>query len=154
MNIWVDADACPVALKEIMFRAAKRTGIQTVLVANTLIKIPKIRHVRFKKVTAGFDEADKYILESADPGDLVITNDIPLASDCIAKGCLAINTKGELLTAENIGERLNIRDFMDTMRSSGVQTGGSAPLSQRDIQQFSDAFDRQMTKYLNGQKTS
>ena len=149
MNIWVDADACPVPIKEIIFRAAKRTGLKAIFVANHTIKIPKAPNIVFKLVASGFDQADDYISESAESGNLVITNDIPLASTCIDKGCLVINSKGELLTKENVKERLNMRDFMETMRASGIQTGGPPPLSNRDIKTFSDSFDRQITLYLN-----
>ena len=146
MKIWVDADACPVPIKEIIFRAAKRTGLHTVLVANHTMKLPKMSQLTFKLVGSGFDQADDYIEKSVQQGDLVITNDIPLASSVINKNCLAISTKGELFTRDNIKERLNMRDFMDSLRSSGVNTGGPPPLSKANIKEFADSLDRIITQ--------
>ena len=142
MNIWVDADACPGAIKEILFRAAARTGLPMTLVANKGMWIPKADNVRLIQVGSGLDVADNEIVKRMEAGDLVITADIPLASEVIAKGGHPLNPRGELLTEESIGERLSIRDFMDGLRSSGVNTGGPAPLGAKDRQAFADALDR------------
>jgi uncharacterized protein YaiI (UPF0178 family) len=141
-HIWVDADACPNVIKEILFRAANRVGVPVTLVANQPIWIPKSRHIRLIQVAAGFDVADNHIVQQAEAGDLVITADIPLAAEAIAKGCLALNPRGELYTEDNIRQRLNMRDFMDTLRSSGVNTGGPASFSQADRQAFANQLDR------------
>lgn len=145
MNIWVDADACPNPVKEIIFRAAIRTGYKTVLVANHRTTIPRAKNISFKLVRSGFDEADKYIENNISEGDLLITNDIPLAADCIKKRADVLSMKGERLTRDNIKERLNVRDFMETLRSSGINTGGPAPLSKGDLKSFGDALDRYIT---------
>ena len=141
-TIWVDADACPKAIKEILYRAANRTGIPLVLVANHALSVPRSRVIRSVQVQAGLDVADNYIAQRAQGGDLVITADIPLAADVVEKGCTALNPRGTLYTAENIREALNMRDFMDTLRGAGVQTGGPAALSQADRQQFANQLDR------------
>jgi len=145
-QIWVDADACPKVIKEILFRAADREVVQLTLVANQAIQVPRSRHVRSVQVASGFDVADNYIVRHAQPGDLVITADIPLASEVIARGCLALNPRGELYTEENIRQRLNIRDFMDTLRGSGVDTGGPAALSHGDRMAFANQLDRFLAK--------
>ncbi len=142
MQIWVDADACPNVIKEILFRAAERVAVQVTLVANQAIQVPRSRHVRSIQVASGFDVADNYIVQQAQAGDLVITADIPLASEAIDKGCLALNPRGELYTTENIRQRLNMRDFMDTMRSSGVDTGGPPAFSKADRMAFANQLDR------------
>ena len=142
MQIWVDADACPNVIKEILFRAADRVAVQVILVANQAIQVPRSRHIRSIQVASGFDVADNYIVQQAKAGDLVITADIPLASEAIDKGCLALNPRGELYTTENIRQRLNIRDFMDTMRSSGVDTGGPPAFSKADRMAFANQLDR------------
>jgi len=142
VNIWVDADACPVVIKEILFRAAERAQVQTTLVANQFIRIPKSPYIAFLQVESGFDIADNEIVRRVSAGDLVITSDIPLASDAIDKGALALSPRGELYTAENIRGRLNMRDFLDTLRSSGVQTGGPPALSQSDRMEFANHLDR------------
>ena len=116
MEIWVDADACPVVIKDILFRAAERTGTKMTLVANQPIRIPPSRHIKFIQVASGFDVADNEIVERLSSGDLVITSDIPLAADAIEKGGYALSPRGELYTTENIRGRLNMRDFMDTLR--------------------------------------
>jgi uncharacterized protein YaiI (UPF0178 family) len=141
-QIWVDADACPKVIKEILFRAADRVKVPLILVANQPLQIPGSRYIRSIQVSAGFDVADNHIVQQAEPGDLVITADIPLADEVITKGCLALNPRGELYTKENIRQRLNMRDFMDTMRGSGVDTGGPPPLSQADRQAFANQLDR------------
>ena len=142
MNIWVDADACPVAIKEILFRAAHRTATKTILVANQFLRTPPSKYVSFKQVDKGFDVADNAIVEWCQPNDLVITSDIPLADEIITKGGHALSPRGELFTKENIKGRLNIRDFMETMRSSGIQTGGPSALSASDKQAFANHLDR------------
>jgi len=147
MQIWVDADACPNVIKEILFRAADRVQVPVVLVANQAIGIPRSPHIRAIQVEAGFDVADNYIVQQADPGDLVITADIPLASEAIDKGCLALNPRGELYTEDNIRQRLNMRDFMDTMRGSGIDTGGPPAFSQSDRMAFANQLDRLLAKY-------
>ena len=141
-QIWVDADACPKVIKEILFRAADRVGMTLTLVANQPVHTPRSRNIRSIKVAAGFDVADNHIVQQAEPGDLVITADIPLAAEVIAKGCLALDPRGELYTEENVRQRLNMRDFMDTLRSSGVDTGGPASLSQTDRRAFANQLDR------------
>jgi len=141
-HIWVDADACPKAVKEILYRAADRVGIPLTLVANQPLQVPGSRHIRTVRVGAGFDVADNHIAGQAQAGDLVITADIPLAAEVIDKGCLALNPRGELYTKDNIRERLNMRDFLDTLRSSGVDTGGPASFSQADRQSFANQLDR------------
>ena len=146
MKIWVDADACPVVIKEILFRAAERTQIQTTLLANHFLKIPPSKVISFVQVSSGFDIADDEIVKRAEQGDLVITADIPLAAEVVEKGCLALNPRGELYTASNIKQRLNIRDFMDTMRASGIQTGGVPPISQADRQAFANNLDKLLAK--------
>jgi hypothetical protein len=141
MPIWVDADACPKTVKEILFRAAERVGIQVILVANQPMAVPPSRHIRTIQVSPGFDVADNEIVKRLAPGDLVVTADIPLAAEVIARGGHALNPRGELYTRENVRERLNLRDFMDTLRSSGIATGGPAALSARDSQAFANALD-------------
>jgi uncharacterized protein YaiI (UPF0178 family) len=145
-KIWVDADACPNVIKEILFRAADRVGIQVILVANQPMQIPRSRHIRSIRVAAGFDVADNHIVQHLAADELVITADIPLAAEVIAKGCLALNPRGELYTEENVRQRLNMRDFMDTLRSSGVDTGGPASFSQADRQAFANQLDRLLAK--------
>ncbi|WP_456447886.1 YaiI/YqxD family protein [Thiolapillus sp.] len=145
-TIWVDADACPVVIKEILYRAANRRKLPLVLVANQPLQTPPSRHIRSVQVAAGFDVADNYIVQQSQAGDLVITADIPLADEIIRKGCTALNPRGELYTRENIRQRLNMRDFMETLRSSGIQTGGPPPLDQRDRQAFANQLDRLLQK--------
>lgn len=146
MTVWVDADSCPVAVKEILFKAAKRAEMETILVANHYMQVPPSPWIQLLQVESGFDKADDYIVEKVLPGDLVVTGDIPLASEIIAKQALVINSRGEALDKQNIGARLNMRDFMETMRSSGEQTGGPKAFSQRDKQNFANALDRYIAK--------
>lgn len=148
MQIWVDADACPNVIKEILFRAAERTGTPLTLVANQPIRTPPSRLIKSVQVPGGFDVADDHIVQQIAAGDLVITADIPLASAVIDQGAHALNPRGELYTTENIRERLNMRDFMDSLRASGVQTGGPAALGQRDRQAFANALDRFLAQHL------
>jgi uncharacterized protein YaiI (UPF0178 family) len=142
MKIWVDADACPAVIKEILIRAAKRTNIEMTLVANQAVSVPPSRNIRTLQVASGFDVADNEIVKRMESGDLVITSDIPLAADVIEKGGMALSPRGELHSADNIRARLNMRDFMDTMRASGVHTGGPPPLSQTDRKNFANHLDR------------
>ncbi len=146
-TLWVDADACPVVIKEILYRAAGRLEIPLVLVANQPLQVPGSRHIRTVQVAAGFDVADNYIVQQAQPGDLVITADIPLADEVISKGCTALSPRGDLYTKENIRQRLNMRDFMDTLRSNGVNTGGPPPLNQGDRQAFANQLDRLLSRH-------
>jgi uncharacterized protein YaiI (UPF0178 family) len=145
-EIWVDADACPKVIKEILFRAADRVGVPVTLIANQPLQVPRSRYIRSIQVASGFDVADNHIVQQAESGDLVITADIPLAAEVITKGCLALNPRGELYTEENIRQRLNMRDFLDTLRSSGVDTGGPASFSQADRQAFANQLDRLLAK--------
>ncbi len=143
MTIWVDADACPKVAKEILFRAAHQRQIPLVLVANQHIATPASPFIKSLQVSAGFDEADNYIVEQLVAGDLVITSDIPLSADAIAKGAQVINSRGQAHTKDTIGARLNMRDFMETMRSSGVQMQDGPPAySQQDKQAFANALDK------------
>ncbi len=146
MKIWVDADACPVVIKDILYRAAKRTEILVTLVANQYLQVPQSEFIKTVKVPPGFDVADNEIVKRAQEGDLVITSDIPLAAEIIEKGAHALNPRGELYSASTIKSILNMRDFMDTLRSSGVQTGGPPPLSQSDRQAFANHLDTFLTK--------
>lgn len=141
--IWVDADACPVAIKEVLFRAAQRLQRPVTLVANHAMKVPPSRHVRLLRVSSGFDVADNEILQRAVAGDLVITSDIPLAAELLAKGAEALSPRGERFSRDTIKAKLTMRDFMETMRSSGVEMhGGPPPLSQADRKAFADQLDR------------
>jgi uncharacterized protein YaiI (UPF0178 family) len=149
MKIWVDADACPVVIKDILYRAAERTGIQLTLVANQRVQIPRSRVIKFIQVAHGFDVADNEIVKRLDAGDLVITGDIPLAAEVIEKGGYALNPRGELYTANNIKARLNMRDFMDTLRASGIDTGGPPVLSQSDRKAFADHLDKLLVRHAN-----
>ncbi|MBT8139514.1 MAG: YaiI/YqxD family protein [Gammaproteobacteria bacterium] len=146
MKIWVDADACPVVIKDILFRAAERTGTQLTLVANQFMQTPRSRFISSVQVGAGFDVADNEIVKRSAEGDLVITSDIPLADEVLSKGAVALSPRGELFTAENIKSRLNIRDFMETMRASGVQTGGPPAMGANDKQAFANQLDRWLAK--------
>lgn len=149
MKIWVDADACPVVIKEILFKAARRTKVQLTLVANQHITIPRADNINMLRVSAGFDVADNEIVKLVASGDLVITSDIPLAAEVIEKGGLALSSRGEMYSSDSIKSRLNMRDFMDTLRSSGIHTGGPPPLSQSDRQSFANHLDRLLTQYVN-----
>lgn len=147
MKIWVDADACPAVIKDILFRAAERTGLQMTLIANHPLRVPRSPCINFLQVPAGADVADQEIVKRLSGGDLVITADIPLAAQVVEKGGHALDPRGELYSAENIGGRLNMRDFMDTLRASGIETGGPASLSQRDRQSFANHLDTILTRY-------
>lgn len=144
MQIWVDADACPVVIKEILFRAADRSRIHTTLVANKLLRVPPSPFLRAMQVGKGFDVADHTIVAAMQVGDLVITADIPLAAEVIAKGGHALNPRGEFYSVENIRERLSMRDFMESLRASGVETSGPAAMQSSDRH----AFARQLDQFL------
>lgn len=146
MKIWVDADACPVVIKDILFRAAERTRTQLTLVANQTLNIPPSRYIKFIRVVSGFDVADNEIVKRLGAGDLVITSDIPLAAEAIEKGGYVLSPRGELYTADNIRARLSMRDFMETLRASGVDTGGPAALNQSDRTSFANQLDKFLTK--------
>ena len=147
MKIYVDADACPVVIKDILFRAAERRQIPTVLVANQLIRVPASKFISAVTVSSGFDEADNEIVRRCEAGDLVITADIPLAADALAKGAFALNPRGELYSTDTIKQKLTMRDFMDTLRGSGVHTGGPPPLNQSDRQAFANQLDTLLQRY-------
>ena len=146
MHIWVDADACPVAIRDILFKASQRTSVPLTLVANHYLNTPPTPWITSLVVQSGFDVADDEIVKRVASGDLVITSDIPLADEIITQGAVALSPRGELHTKENIKSRLNMRDFMDTMRASGVQSGGPPPLSQQDKQAFANHLDRILAK--------
>jgi uncharacterized protein len=146
MKIWVDADACPVVIKEILYRAADRTGVLVTLVANKALRIPNSEYVAMLQVDHGFDVADNEIVRRVNPGDLVVTADIPLAAEVVGKGGHALDPRGELYTADNIGARLNIRDFMDSLRTGGVETGGPPALSQSDRNEFANHLNELLSK--------
>jgi uncharacterized protein YaiI (UPF0178 family) len=148
IKIWVDADACPVAVKEIVYKAAKRTGVHVTLVANRPVRIPPSPFVKFVQVASGPDLADKEIVKRLSRDDLVITADIPLAAEVIEKGGHALNPRGEMYSVEDIKSRLSMRDFMDTLRATGVDTGGPPPLSPGDRQTFANQLDKFLTRYL------
>ncbi|CRG50219.1 DUF188 domain-containing protein [Yersinia pseudotuberculosis] len=152
MQIWVDADACPNVIKEVLFRAADRTGMMVTLVANQPLKTPPSKFIRTVQVASGFDVADNEIVQRVEKNDLVITADIPLAAEVIEKGGIALNPRGERYTPDTIRERLNMRDFMDTLRASGIQTGGPNTLNQRDRQQFANELDKWLQQARNQAK--
>ena len=147
MKIWVDADACPVVIKEILFRASERIRIQVTLVANQTLNIPPSRYIKFLKVPSGFDVADNEIVKRLNAGDLVITSDIPLAAEAIDKKAFVLSPRGELYSSDNIRARLSMRDFMETLRASGVDTGGPSALTQNDRQAFANHLDKLLKKY-------
>lgn len=146
MKIWIDADACPGAIKDILFRASARTGVELTLIANHQVQIPRSPLIRMIQVAAGFDEADREIIRRVADGDLVISSDIPLAAEAIEQGARVLSPRGELLTKDNIGARLNMRDFLESMRSSGIETGGPSALSQADRKAFADQLDRLLVR--------
>lgn len=146
MQMWVDADACPAVIKDIIYRAAERLKIQTTLVANMPLRTPPSPYIRALQVPRGFDVADNEIVKRIEAGDLVITADIPLAADVIERGAHALNPRGEFYTPDNIRERLELRNFLDGLRGSGVQTGGPAPFDQADRKRFADQLDRFLAK--------
>ncbi|MEW6612853.1 MAG: YaiI/YqxD family protein [Pseudomonadota bacterium] len=146
MQIWVDADACPGAIKEILFRAAERMPVPLTLVANQPLRTPPSRYIKTIQVSGGFDVADNEIAKRVQPGDLVVTADIPLAAAVIERGGHALSPRGEFYTPDNIRERLSLRNFMDELRGSGVNTGGPAAFSQSDRQAFANQLDRWLAR--------
>ena len=148
LQLWVDADACPNVIKEILFRAAERRQVICTLVANQYIPVPRMPWLKSLQVPAGFDVADDRIVELIQPGDLAITADIPLAAKVVEKGAFALNPRGSFYTAENIRQRLTMRNFMEELRSSGVQVGGPATFSQQDRMAFANTLDRFLTQHL------
>ncbi len=150
-SVWVDADACPVVIKEILFRAAQRTGIPLILVANQPMRIPRAPNISMLHVASGLDVADSEIVKRLSPGDLVITSDIPLAAEVIEEGAHALSHRGELYSSDTIGQLLNMRDFMDTLRGSGINTGGPPSLSKSDRKSFADHLDRFLTRFSAGE---
>jgi len=151
MNIWIDADACPRVIKDILFRAAERVCLPLILVANSNMQHPKSEYISSIQVAAGADVADAYIIEHATAGDLGITADIPLAAGLIEKGAFALNPRGEMYTTDNIRSALSMRNFMDGLRGDGIITGGPAAFNQADRQKFSNQLDRFLTKTLRQQ---
>src|SRR3972149_6463362 len=149
MKIWVDADACPKVIKDILFRAAERTQVELILVANQTLQTPPSKFIKSLRVISGFDVADNEIVKKLDAGDLVITADIPLAAEVIERGGHALNPRGELYTTDNIKARLSMRDFMDTLRASGINTGGPAALSQSDRLAFANNLDKFLVRHVN-----
>ncbi|MBK8454055.1 MAG: YaiI/YqxD family protein [Thiofilum sp.] len=154
MHIWVDADACPVVIKEILFRSAERTGLALTLVANQPLRVPKLPNINTLQVAAGFDVADNEIVKRIQAGDLVITADIPLAAEVLDKGAQALNPRGELYSPDTIKAKLSMRDFMDTLRSNGIDTGGPAPFNQQDRKEFAKRLDTLITRYLQSRRNS
>lgn len=148
MKIWIDADACPKDVKEVVFKAAERTQVNCCMVANSYMRPIKNKYVSFVQVDKGADVADFYIVEHSEKEDIVITADIPLASLIVDKGAIAINPRGELYTVENIKERLSVRDFMQGLRDSGVETGGPASYGTREKQNFANTFNKILTSKL------
>jgi uncharacterized protein YaiI (UPF0178 family) len=142
MHIWVDADACPGVIKDMLFRVADRTEIMVTLVANRHLRTPPSRFIKSIVVPAGFDVADKEIVKLAQTGDLVITADIPLAAEVVANGVAVLNPRGEMYTVDNIQQHLTMRNFMEELRGSGVETGGPAAFSQADGRAFARQLDR------------
>jgi len=149
MQIWVDADACPNVIKEILFRAAERVKCPLLLVANQSLNTPRSPYIKSIRVEPGFDVADNYIAQQVQSGDLVITADIPLAAEVMEKGAVALNPRGELYSHETIRQKLTMRDFMDEMRGSGVMTGGPPPISQTDRREFANHLDRILSRLLS-----
>lgn len=146
MKIWVDADACPVAVKEILYRAANRTRIELTLIANQMLRVPPSPWIKALQVPSGFDVADQKIAQEVVAGDVVVTADVPLAALVIAKGAVVIDPRGELLDKGNIQERLSMRNFMESLRNSGIETGGLASLSSADRQAFANQLDRLLSR--------
>jgi uncharacterized protein YaiI (UPF0178 family) len=146
MRIWVDADACPAVVKDILIRAAERLRLPMTLVANKPLRAPVSPYIRTVQVARGLDVADNEIARSLEPGDLVVTADVPLAADVVARGGHALNPRGEFYTPENVRELLSMRDFMEALRGSGVQTGGPQPLDQADRKRFADQLDRFLSR--------
>ena len=148
MKIWVDADACPVVIKEIIFKASNRTGIHVIFIANQNIPIPDSKTIKMIRVPSGFDRADNEIINRMEPGDLIVTSDIPLAADAIKNHGVVLTPRGEKFTKDNIGPRLNMRDFMETLRASGQTIEGPSAFSKNDRKLFADNLDKILVKEL------
>jgi uncharacterized protein YaiI (UPF0178 family) len=146
MQIWVDADACPAAAKEILFRAAERVRVRLTLVANRPLRVPRSSYLRSVVVPRGFDVADRWIAEQVRPGDLVVTADLPLAADVVGRGVLALNPRGELYSEDNVGEHLSVRNLMDELRSNGMVTGGPAAYGETEKRAFANQLDRLLAR--------
>ena len=147
MQIWVDADACPAVIKDILYRVAERLELNVTLVANQLMRVPPSRFVRAVQVPQGLDVADAEIVRLLAKGDLVVTGDIPLAAEVLAKGGYALNPRGEFYSEDNIAQQLTMRKFMEELRSGGVDAGGPAPFSQADRQNFANQLDRHLSRH-------
>jgi len=147
MQIWVDADACPAVIKDILYRVADRLELTLTLVANQTLRVPPSRFIRSVQVPSGADVADREIMRLLTAGDLVVTGDIPLAADVLKKGGYALNPRGDFYTEDNIAQQLTMRAFMEELRGGGVDTGGPAPFSQRDGQNFANQLDRHLHKH-------
>jgi uncharacterized protein len=152
--VWVDADACPAQIKEILFRAAERVKVQTVLVANHALRVPRSQFVKAVQVERGFDVADARILSKVSPGDLVVTADVPLAAQVVAAHAFALNPRGTLYTKDNVKDHLARRDFMDALRSTGEITRGPAALSKTDLQAFANGLDRFLQQNVQAERDS
>lgn len=148
MRIWVDADACPNAVKEVIFKAAERRAVQTTLVANQLIRTPRSAYIRAVQVPSGFDAADDWIVEQLDAGDLVVTADVPLADEVITKGGCVVNPRGTVYDKNNIKDHLSRRDMFDELRGVGAVSGGPPPFGKKDVQQFANSFDKAVTRLM------
>lgn len=148
MRVWVDADACPNAVKEVIFKAADRRSVETTLVANQLIRTPRSVHIRAVQVPSGFDAADDWIVEQLDAGDLVVTADVPLADEVITKGGCVVNPRGTVYDKNNIKDHLSRRDMFDELRGVGAVSGGPPPFGKKDVQQFANSFDRELTRLM------
>lgn len=146
MHIWVDADACPAVVKDILYRVAERVPVDVTLVANQLLRVPGSRHIRALQVPSGADAADAEIVARVEPGDIVVTGDIPLAAQVLDKGGLPLNPRGDWYTKDTIAQQLTMRAFMDELRGSGVDTGGPAAYGQADRQRFANALDRELAR--------
>ena len=152
MKIWIDADACPKFVKDMVYKSSERTGVSVILVANSTMHIPHSSNVSLVVVDAGLDVADHHIRDECEVGDLVITADIPLAHSLVEKGVLAINPRGEVYTEENVGEALSMRNLLSEPREGGLVQGGPAPLGPKDRNKFASAFDRELTRLLKSSK--
>lgn len=146
-RIWVDADACPRVIKDMLYRVAERASIEVVLVANQALSTPRSKYIRSVQVVGGFDEADRHIVEQSRQGDLVVTADIPLAAELVEQDVKVLSPRGERFTRENVRQKLNMRDFMETLRASGVETGGPPPLGQAERKAFADQLDRLVARW-------
>lgn len=152
MKIWIDADACPGAVRDVVVKAAMRLSVHTCFVANKQIQVPQSDLFSFQLVPAGPDEADKYIVSHAVAGDLVVSQDIPLAAELVPKGAVVIDPRGTVFTPDNIGERLGVRDLMSELRDTGMIGGGPAPFGEKEKRRFASSFDRELTKLVRTSK--